>query len=212
MPNLLFKDAVNPAGLDPNAEYAVYYMDGIYENEAAVRRQCPKAKLFAITTKGATGKGVFACDSETGDMSVPQTVAWVAEQVRLNVELIVPYANQDRWLNLGLLAALAKYGNRIERWDADYNGSTTMPSWASAKQYATGSVDRDVALANFFTGITPVPKPHGKVRVAVTMDIATGKVTAIHPLPGFGVHFAGPEKWLKADVEIQVGRGGGKWR
>jgi hypothetical protein len=69
-----------------------------------------------------------------------------------------------------------------------------------------------VALANFFTGVTPVPKPHGKVRVAVTMDIATGKVTAIHPLPGSGVHFAGPEKWLKAGVEIQVGHGGGKWR
>jgi len=73
------------------------------------------------------------------------------------VSPIVVYANQDRWLNLGLLTALAKYGDRIKRWDADYDGSSEIPSWADAKQYATGNVDLDAARADFFTGAPPKP-------------------------------------------------------
>src|ERR1700733_2688650 len=135
MPLLInFKDAVNASILDQTASHAVFYMDGDFENEAAVRAQCPHAKLYAITVRGATGHGIFACDSETGDLDIPQTEAWTAAQVALNVSPIVDYANQDRWLNLGLLAALAHYGERIERWDADYDGSAVIPSWASAKQ------------------------------------------------------------------------------
>jgi hypothetical protein len=153
-----FKDAVNANALDPKALDAVYYMDGAFQNEAAVHARCPLAALYAITVRGATGKGVFALDSENGDIDTgargnfPQTEAWVAAQMRLNVSPIVVYANQDRWLNLGLLRMLARYGNRIERWDADYDGVAAVPSWASAKQYMDGTADRNVALADFFTG------------------------------------------------------------
>lgn len=154
-----FKDAVDASVLDPNATHAVYYIDGRYANEAAVRARCPHAKLHAITVMGATGKDIFACDSETGDLTIPQTETWVAEQVRLGAWPIVAYANQDRWLNLGLLTALAKYGNRIERWDADYDGVAEVPPWADAKQYASTNVDFDVARANFFDAPGPSPAP-----------------------------------------------------
>jgi len=78
-----FKDAVNASVLDPAATSAVYYCDGTYENEADVHAHCPHAKLYAITTRGATGPNVFACDSETYDLTIEQTEAWVAAQIRL---------------------------------------------------------------------------------------------------------------------------------
>ena len=159
-----FKDAVTGANLDPTQTHAVYYMDGHFANRAAVAARCPHAKLYGITVTGLTGKDVFALDSENGDIDTgckgvfPKTEAWVAEQVRLGVSPIVVYANQDRWVNLGLLARLAHYGDRIERWDADYDGVAELPSWASAKQYADpGPVDLNVALANFFGD---APDPH----------------------------------------------------
>jgi hypothetical protein len=154
-----FKDAVNAGVLDPGATNAVYYMDGRYANRAAVAARCPHAILHAITVRGATGPHVFACDSEAGDLTIQETEAWVAEQIRLNVDPIVVYADEDRWINLGLLDALAHYGTRIERWDADYDGSPTIPPWASAKQYATGDVDLDAARAAFFAGPPPPPAP-----------------------------------------------------
>jgi hypothetical protein len=153
-----FKDAVDASVLDPAATAAVYYYDGPYANRTAAAERCPHAKLYGITVRGATGPQVFACDSETGDLTIAETIAWVGQQVVRDVWPIVVYANQDRWLNLGLLDALAHYGDRIERWDADYDGSTAIPSWASAKQYATGSVDLDVARASFFTR-PPPPDP-----------------------------------------------------
>jgi hypothetical protein len=206
-----FKDAVDASVLDPNATIGIFYCDGRWPNRAAVAARCPHAKLYAITVEGATGHGIFACDSETGDLTVWQTESWVAEQVALGVHPIVVYANQDRWLNLGLLAALAHYGDRIERWDADYDGIAAVPSWASAKQYMDGSVDLDVALADFFTGAQPPPAvqqwsaelqvsiPEGStgvLRFHGTLTLKDGE-WGVGGLPGL-VHFTGP--------------GGGQWR
>lgn len=162
-----FKDAVNPAALDPNARYAVFYIDGAFANEAAVRARCPHAKLFAITTQGRTGRGIFACDSELGDLTVAQTEAWVAEQIRLGVELIAVYANLDRWLHQGLRAALSKYGSRIKRWVADWNGNpNSLPWWADADQYdSLPDVDLDAARATFFAGVKPKAKPRPKPKL-----------------------------------------------
>lgn len=154
-----FKDAVTASNLDPAARYAVFYMDGRFANRAAVARRCPHAKLFGITVTGlVTGVGVFAVDSETGDVPVAGTLAWLEKQIRLGVHHVHPicaYANEDRWLNEGLLLGVValekKYGVEIEKWDAHYDGIREIPAWASAKQYADpGPVDLDVALASFF--------------------------------------------------------------
>ena len=213
-----FQDAVTAKNLDPNAKYGVYYVDGRFANHWAVQKQCPHAKLFGITVFGALGKDVFACDCESGDLTPSQAEAWVAAQVKLGVPLICVYASLDVWEKQGLLAALAKYGKRIKRWVAHYNNVRAIPDWADADQYADpGPIDRDVALANFFTGISPavpaVPQtPKGHARFEGTVDIATGKVMWVRGLPGLGVHFAGPEKWLDVCMQLAVGKGGGQWR
>jgi hypothetical protein len=163
-----FQDAVTGANLDPTQTHAVYYGDGPFANKAAVAKQCPHAKLFAITvTGGLTGVGVFAIDSEAGDVPVDHTLAWLETQIKLGVHKVHPicaYANENRWLNEGLLVGVQalerKYGVEIEKWDAHYDGIATLPSWASAKQYANpGPIDRNVALANFFGDAKPVVDP-----------------------------------------------------
>lgn len=166
-----FEDAVTASNLNPDQLYAVFYCDGIYANEAAVRARCPRAKLFAITVFGKTGNGIFACDCETGDLTVAQAIAWVEEQIKLGVELICVYADLDRWENQGLKVALAHYGSRIKRWVADYDDSAVIPGGYDAKQYEggiTSGVDQDVALATFFEGVTPV---HHPVVIAPTFNI-----------------------------------------
>ena len=195
-----FRDAVDASKLDPNARDAVYYMDGEFANEAEVRARCPHARLHAITVRGATGPHVFACDSELGDLTIPQTVAWTEEQVKLNVHPIVDYADQDRWLNQGLLKELAHYGNRIERWDADYDGSPSLPAWASAKQYADGSADLDVARAAFFGDPAT-----GTAQLAATYDLSTGHWT-IRNLPA-NVELGERDDWASALVQFNVHTG-----
>ena len=211
-----FKDAVNAENLDPSATVAVYYADGPEANEAAVRARCPHARLFGITTLGQTGKGIFACDSETGDLTVAQTEQWVVEQIALGVDPLAVYANENRWINLGLLAALARYGKRIKRWDADWTGEpASMPEWADADQYLGGNVvDLDVARAEFFEpSIAPKPAtPHGTVRFEGTADM-DGKVLTIRGLPDSDAHFAGAERWVDlTGAQLNTGAHGPHWR
>lgn len=160
-----FEDAVTASNLDPNQKYAVYYADGRYANRAAVAAQCPQAKLFGITVGGLTGPTIFACDSETGDLDVPQTLRWVENQIQLGVKLICVYANLDRFLNLGLLAGVEtlerKYGVKVRKWLAHYTGNPVLEyPWVDAEQYADpGPVDLNVALATFFGDLPPTPTP-----------------------------------------------------
>lgn len=199
-----FKDAVNASGLDPNATEAVYYMDGKFANEAEVRARCPHARLHAITTQGANGLHIFALDCETGNLGttssellIVKAVAWVEEQIRLEADPIVVYANQNLWLVLGLLEALARFGSRIERWDADFDGKPEIPAWASAKQYADGRVDLDIARAAFFGD-----HAGGVARIEATYDLGSGHWTARNQAAR--VQLAQRDQW--ASVELQYNR------
>jgi len=167
MPLIDFDDAVTGANLDPRQTHAVFYEDGHFANRAAVAQRCPHAKLYGITVTGAiTGHGVFAIDCEAGDASVATALHWVEEQIRLGVKLICVYADEDRWLNQGLLAGVEalerKYGVKVRKWLAHYTGKRALEfPWVDAEQYADpGPVDHNVALANFFGDALPAPSPH----------------------------------------------------
>lgn len=161
---LSFDDAVTAGYLPSNEQFGVYYCDGDYANLAAVRARLPHATLYAITVFGRTGLGVFACDCEQGDLTPLQAATWVDEQIKLNVPLICVYASADTWLgSADLWGVLEKYGPRIKRWVADYNGvkSTTVTLYGrtetfDAHQYNSDPrLDYDVAADGFFT---PLPK------------------------------------------------------
>jgi hypothetical protein len=215
-----FDDAVTAANLRPNQLFAVYYADGRFANRTAVAARCPKAKLFGITVRGLTGKGIFACDCESGDLTVAQAIVWTEEQIKLHVDPICVYASLSVWTNQGLLAGIQrlekKYGVKIKKWVAHYNNVAQIPSWADADQFADpGPVDHDIALANFFSPSPPAHKadtPHGTARAIISVDLATNKLKSVHGLPGFGVHFGGPAHEIPVNLRLQVGKGGGKWQ
>lgn len=171
-PTLTFDDAVTAGYLPLNEQYGVYYCDGAYANYPAVRKRLPHATLYAITVFGRTGKGVFACDCELGDLTVAQAEAWVAEQIKLDVQLICVYASADYWINKGLWASLEKYGTRIKRWVADYNGVKTTSVVYEGKTYqfdahqynSDARLDYDVTTGTFFKNppkaeVVKPPKP-----------------------------------------------------
>jgi hypothetical protein len=201
---LTFDDAVTAGYLPANEEYGVYYCDGLYANYAAVRKRLPKAVLYAITVRGRTGKGVFACDCELGDLTVAEAIAWVEEQIRLEVPLICVYASADYWINQGLWDALAKYNSRIKRWVADYNGvKTTTITYEGrtyqfdAHQYQSDArLDYDIATGTFFknppkakTPKPPKPKVNSgstKFTGAVNFHADGTASLEIHKLAGYG--------------------------
>ena len=210
---IYFDDSTNAGNL-PDQEYGVYYVDGLYANEAKVRARLPKAKLYGITVFGKTGKDIFACDCEKGDMTIDKAASWVEEQIRLGVDLIAVYADLSTW-NTGLREKLAVHGNRIKRWVADYDGVKEVPAGFDAKQYQGGvtqKVDSNVANPDFFTPYKPpVVKPSGVARFSGTVDLANGVWTIKGEL-GTDVHFTGPRKAYSAEVQVDAGTGGGEWR
>lgn len=223
---LSFDDAVTAGYLPSNEEFGVYYCDGLYANYNAVRRRLPHATLFAITVRGRTGKGVFACDCELGDLTPAEAEAWVAEQIKLGVELICVYASADTWANKGLWVALEKYGTRIKRWCADYNGvkSTTVVYEGKTYQFdahqynSDPRLDYDVATGTFFKNppkakVVKPPKPKvntGSMKFtgAVNFNADGTAQLEIHKLAGYGKRQV--DKVYVLPVTVTVANGGAK--
>lgn len=197
MSDIQFDDSVTAANLPKDQKFGIFYGDGAYVNEAEVRAQLgPDAILLGVTVEGRTGSKYNLIDCEAGNLgggSTAETIAravnWVAEQVKLGVDPLGVYADEDYWLNQGLLKELAHYGARIKRYDAAYDGSATIPSWADAHQYlgnVAPGVDRNIAKLEFFEKALkpkPAPKPRGTAHALVSLDLATGK-KSIHHVPG----------------------------
>ena len=221
MTALSFDDAVTAGYLPLNEEFGVYYCDGRYANYTAVRKRLPHATLYAITVLGRTGRGVFACDCEQGDLTVAQAEAWVAEQIKLGVQLICVYASADTWINQGLWAALEKYGNRIKRWCADYNGVKTTSITYEGKTYqfdahqyqSDARLDYDVATGTFFKDPPKAKPPKPKVNTGSTKFTGAVNFNAdgtasleIHKLAGYGKRQL--EKTYVLPVTVTVAKGG----
>lgn len=157
---LEFDDAVTAGNLPAHQHWGVFYADGEFANEKAVRaRLGDRAVLASITTRGQVGPAFAFIDCEKWDATVAQAEAWVRAQIARGVRLIGVYASLSTWA-AGLWAALEKYGDRIKRWCAaydqapslrlTYNGHTYL---FDAHQWAGNvppGVDRNVAKVTFF--------------------------------------------------------------
>lgn len=172
-------DSVTAANLPINATHVFYYDDGHWSNEAAVKARCPHAEYVDITVFGKVGAGM--CDSEVGDLTVPETVAWVEKSLAAKVFRPRVYADLDRWENQGLLKQLAPHGNSIRRAVANYDNVPTIPAWADAKQFSsTAKLDTWVCADDFFVNHAPTPapgpvppKPGGVARAEIQYDLGT---------------------------------------
>lgn len=168
-----------------------------------------KAHCVSITTQGGDAAML---DFERGDWplqgptpmveAIARCEAWIEEQLRRGRWRPIVYANLDTW-NAGLYAALAKYGRRIRRVVADYNGVATIPAGYDGKQYADHGpegegVDLYVLRSDFFPGTPIAPRPprrvvHPKVTAAaIGGALATALLTV---LQAHGVHVAHLDPW-----------------
>lgn len=203
-----FFDDVNVDAIPANATHVAYYMDGSFDNASAMKARFPHAQMISITSLGGDAD---ACDSEATLMTVTQTVAWVARRLKAGAYHPRVYANENRWDNEGLLAALETFGDRIMRWEAAYPGigAKVRPGFA-AHQYATGILDTNVCIPTFFDKKPPKPAHDIGVAVAqIKVNAVTG-VPHIHHMPG-SVHFAGAKHDYEFHGTLKGGKGGGRW-
>jgi hypothetical protein len=68
-------DSVEAAALPANAAAALFYADGPFANEAAVKAQTRNAKHTGITVNGGTHH-IKGCDCEPGDLTPSQAADW----------------------------------------------------------------------------------------------------------------------------------------
>lgn len=200
------QDAVTAANLDPNAQFGFYYVDGRFANEAAVRARCPRARLQSITVFGGDAD---ICDSETGDLTPAQTVAWVEKRLAAGAYRPGVYADKDRWENQGLLAALAHYGVRIKRWQASFDGVAVIPAGYDGKQFLDpGPVDLDILDETFFDTEPPKPPapvklPHGTGRILIDVDL-THRTESHHHIPGTA-SWGTKDETLRFELDYVIG-------
>jgi hypothetical protein len=204
------------------ALYASYVPPSIYAGwdqlVAWAKTHAPDAFLLSITIASSRAR---CGDFEPGAMATADFAHWYDTQA-IHDDISVPWGYTNAANMQALINAAA--GRKFVRFSAHYGfgphicGPGTC-GWPQADW--TQWADSGPAGQNFDRSIgrilpaAPVPaaKPSGTARVEVSVDLASGKVTGLHPLPGTRVHFAGPGDWL--DVHLQIQRGathGGQWR
>ena len=216
-----FDDSVTATALPPTQEVGVFYADGTFANHTAVSQRLPKAKLYGITVSPSFGVSLEyqICDCEKGDFTVPSAEQWVIDMIALDAPLIIVYADLSTWTDLGLFAALDKYGDRIKRWVAEYDNSPNIPIGYDAKQYegnvssGFGNVDKNIANDDFFTPwVAPAPPVKlvgnkGTAHVLVSVDVETGHCTRLRALPGTAKYGNEEKLRLSWELQLEVGKG-----
>jgi hypothetical protein len=146
-------DSVEASALPPDAKAALYYADGPYENEAAVKARTPKAKHVGITVNGSTHH-IPSCDSEPGDLTPAEAANWCVIEVRggrrpkpyMSVSQVAEFGRELAARGLHLPDAHGNGGD-VDMFTAHYIGphlcspscGLGMPTTAVATQH-TGSM------------------------------------------------------------------------
>lgn len=154
----------------PQSDYYAGYADGIYANIAAIKARFPNAGILSIAVKATD---VADClDVETGDATNPEVVSWYKLALSKGVTkpcIYTSVSNVDSVVSALAAAGIGRSSYRL--WSAHYGlgvhicGPSTCKvtiTACDATQYtdtANGeSLDESIALANFFTTVTP-PAP-----------------------------------------------------
>jgi len=85
-------DSITPENLSPAYPAFLAYVDGHWPTAAKVRAMFPEADLLTLTVLGGIS-AADGCDCETGDLTVPQAVAWASARLNGGAWRPVIYAN-----------------------------------------------------------------------------------------------------------------------
>jgi hypothetical protein len=150
-------DSVDVAGLPVGGDLYAGYVDGRYENAAAIKARFPNVPFVGIAVTASTNDGTVL-DVERYDATPAQAPGWVKMRRLAGVEPSV-YCAEDAWATVK--AAFVAAGiQEPPYWVAAYpGGGPGIPAGAVAHQYADmGGYDVST-VADYWPGVDPAPAP-----------------------------------------------------
>lgn len=164
-PSEVMYDSVTTLDIPPTAKLILAYIDGKFNNFAAVKARFPNAIVIPTTTSSAGSLAAQVYDCEKGDGNAVQCAAWCSRKIAAKSR---PTSYSSRigtpgygWLDVQ--HALTAEGiplNAVDYGVADYTGTPHLLVGSAFTQYANppkSGGDYDVSLTN---GVWPnVPTP-----------------------------------------------------
>lgn len=177
-------DSVTVEDIPANATMVAGYVDGIYANTGLMRQKFPHATVVEIAVNSHTNAG-DVLDVETGDATPSEAVLWVKLRRASGANPSV-YCNASVWPSVKSAfrsAGIAEPHYWIAKWD----GSTSIPAGAVAKQYKGASsghhYDTSV-VADTWPGVdngsNPRPVPKSAVYVVKAGDSLSAIAVEYH--------------------------------
>lgn len=154
-------DAVTASHLPRDAKAAAFYVDGLFENEAAVKAQCPNARYTSIAVFASSNADCL--DIEPGNATVEEAADWYRRQRKLKPRrkpiFYIAASEADR-----LVATLRDHGNGIARnkyilWTAHYGEGKHICGKGCSFARNSGGVDATQFTTNNETLDESVCKP-----------------------------------------------------
>lgn len=152
-------DAVTASHIPRDAKAAAYYVDGMFENEAAVKAQCPNARYTSIAVFASSDADCL--DIEPGNATIAEAADWYKRQRRLKPRrkpiFYIAASSADE-----LVAALRSHGiarNKYILWTAHYGEGKHICGKGCSFARSSGGVDATQFTTNNETLDESVCKP-----------------------------------------------------
>ena len=149
-------DGVTVSRLPGGATMVACYVDGKYANETEMRKRFPHAHIVTITVTGSADANVVDC--ETGDTTPATAAAWAARQVDAGRHPTI-YMNASTWPDVEREVHNRGITGKVSYWVARYDNKSTVPPGAVAHQYENTPGYDVSAVADYWPGVDPAPKP-----------------------------------------------------
>lgn len=172
-------DSVTAGDIPNGAHMVAGYVDGHYKNVDALYKRFPHAVVVGIAVNSHTNDG-HVLDVESGDATPTEAVQWVIMRRHAGKDPTV-YTNSSEWpLVKEAFRAAGVTGPHY--WIAQWDGDTTIPGGAVAKQYKTGTRDNHYdtsSVHDYWPGVDPVSISQGYY-IVKSGDTMTGIAASHH--------------------------------
>lgn len=146
-------DAINAENLPVGGDLYAGYIDGHYNDYAAIKARFPNTLVVSIATNPSS-KAIIG-DGPPDNGTWPEWVQWTTNMRAQGI---------DPWMNTNVsnwAAGKAAYATagvaEPHWWIAHYDNDPTLPAGAGMKQYASNSLYDTSVCADYLPGIDPAP-------------------------------------------------------
>src|ERR1700748_3251368 len=132
-------DAVTPENVPQGAQMVAGYIGGNYVSYPGLVARCPNAIHISIAVQA--DQTAQALDCESGDATPQQCPGWATRMRGLGINPIV-YVQESSWQAVRNAFDNAHVQQPMY-WIANYDGDSTIPQGAIAKQFQGGLTAKD---------------------------------------------------------------------